>query len=111
MLADRSESPGVMFGHRMMLPTRFASVLQLLAQPLPSLKASLLKAKYRSILFCQSWREFFSSRFLFSAERPVAITVASYYVSVALRVLIDRPESSGVLLGHRQTSRDQLPNN
>ena len=46
---------------------------------------------------------FFSSRFLFSAGGPAAITVASYCVSVALGVLIDRPESSGVMFGHRMT--------
>ena len=44
---------------------------------------------------------FFSSRFLFSAGGPEAITAASYCVSVALGVLIDRPESSGVMFGHR----------
>ena len=46
---------------------------------------------------------FFSSRFLFSAGGPAAITVASYCVSVARGVLIDRPESSGAMFGHRMT--------
>ena len=59
---------------------------------------------------------FFSSRFLFSAGGPEAITVASYCVSVALGVLIDpilprtdhiRPEMSrGDQLWHKQPSHN-----
>ena len=51
VLIDHSESPGVMFGHRMMLPTRFASILRPITQLLSSTEASLLKAKFRSIRF------------------------------------------------------------
>ena len=51
VLIDRPESSGVMFGHRMMLPTRFASILRPITQLLSSTEASLLKAKFRSIRF------------------------------------------------------------
>ena len=57
---------------------------------------------YRHVFFDEhKYPAVFSSRFLFSAGGPAAITVASYCVSVALGVLIDRPESSGVMFGRR----------
>ena len=46
---------------------------------------------------------FSSSRFLFSAGWPTVITGASYCVSVAQKVLIHRPESSGGMLDNRMT--------
>ena len=44
---------------------------------------------------------FFSSRFLFSAGGPAALTIGSYCVFVALRVFIDHSESPGVMFGRR----------